>query len=243
MKRLLITLKEKWPEYLLEILVLIIGIYGAFELENWNEDRKDNKQKKVYLTQILANLTDDRSQLDSLVKHTQDVIRRTNLLIESYKSQVVDSKLATHSSGVIAVEKNFNGFRSGMDALLNSGKLDLIPDQLSLDLQLYYEKSEDLATRESMSNQYIRDFYEPHVFKNYAETMVQMDVFDIKKMYLGDTRPPQLVDPDKYLADRLLEVHIIIRNVQSKIEADLYQNLIVQNEYLQQQIKAQLKSK
>jgi hypothetical protein len=34
MKRILSTLKEKWPEYFFEILVLIIGIWGAFELAN-----------------------------------------------------------------------------------------------------------------------------------------------------------------------------------------------------------------
>ena len=39
MKRILSTLKEKWPEYFLEILVLIIGIYGVFELANYGENR------------------------------------------------------------------------------------------------------------------------------------------------------------------------------------------------------------
>jgi hypothetical protein len=241
-KRILQTLSQKWPEYLLEILVLIIGIYGAFELENWNTERKDNKQKSVYLTHILANLEDDRSQLDSLLVQTEDVARRTSLLIQSYKTQSLDPYLATQSAGVIAVEKNFNGFRSGMDALLNSGKLDLIPDQLSLELQQYYEKSENVVTRESMSNEYIRDFYEPHVFEKYIDSFVQMDVFNIKQMYHDDTRKSELINPDIFLSDKLLETHIIIRNIHSKLEVDLYKDLIAQNELIQHHIHAQLKS-
>ncbi len=243
MKKLTENLRQNWPTYFFEILVLIIGIYGAFALESWNEDRKDNKQKNVYLTHILANLADDRTQLDSLIVQTEDVVRRTHLLIESYQAQSVDPDLATQSSGVIAVEKHFNGFRSGMDALLNSGKLDLIPDQLSLNLQLYYEKSEDVVTREAMSNEYIRDFYEPHVFENYVDAFVQMDVFDIRQMYLNDTRKSELINPDRFLNDRLLETHIIIRNIHAKVEVELYQKLIDQNERLQQKIKAQLKTK
>ena len=239
MKRLFSTLSRKWPEYLFEVIVLIVGIYGAFVVDNWNEDRKANKEKKVYLAHILSNLEDDKSQLDSLYKHKAEVIKRTDQLIQSFKQQSVDVHLATNSLGILAVEMNFNGYRSGIDALLNSGKLDLLPDDLSLLLQQYYERSEDVTIREGMSNEYIQEFYEPHIFNHYADAFVQMEVFNIMEMYKGDTRKTLPIDAQAFLSDQLIEIHIVIRNIQSKVELEMYSDLININQNLQELIETQ----
>lgn len=84
MKRILITLSQKWPEYLLEILVLIIGIYGAFALERWNDERVSRSQEQLYIERLISENEQDivtlSNQVSSLRKGMESVSYFSNVL-------------------------------------------------------------------------------------------------------------------------------------------------------------------
>ena len=63
MKKILETLRLKWAEYLLEIIVIIIGILGAFALNNWNDFRKLEKEENQLFSKILSDLRSDSIEI------------------------------------------------------------------------------------------------------------------------------------------------------------------------------------
>jgi hypothetical protein len=97
MKRILNTLSQKWPEYLLEILVLIIGIYGAFELENWGDNRARKQEELEILKGCRTELVADLQEIELNMSDLNKSVRSLNILIWSLENDLpYHDSLASH---------------------------------------------------------------------------------------------------------------------------------------------------
>ncbi len=81
MSMILKHLKSEWYKYVLEILVITIGILGAFALNNWNENRKEQANEQVLLTQLKEEYLSNLTQLDSKIATRNVIINSSRELL------------------------------------------------------------------------------------------------------------------------------------------------------------------
>lgn len=65
MKQLITSLQKKWADYLLEVLVITIGILGAFTLNNWNDNRKVDSLEREIISQFRADFEASLGDLEA----------------------------------------------------------------------------------------------------------------------------------------------------------------------------------
>jgi hypothetical protein len=82
MKRILSTLKEKWPEYILEILVITIGIFGAFELANYGENRSLRRAELEILKGCKTELVTDLAEINFNMNELRKSQQALNMILE-----------------------------------------------------------------------------------------------------------------------------------------------------------------
>jgi hypothetical protein len=124
MKKVIETFRAKWAEFLLEILVIVIGILVAFALDSWNQKIATRRQ----LTDSMVKLLEDLKK-DSLLLHGQlEVFQNFANNAESTKEL-----LTNHNSyeDINTIKENHIGQRN----------LDFIPDTYKsmINTGLFYE--------------------------------------------------------------------------------------------------------
>ena len=66
LQRLSKTLSERdWGTVFIEVLILVVGIFLALQVDDWNEQRKERIRESRYLDRLYADLERDIREIES----------------------------------------------------------------------------------------------------------------------------------------------------------------------------------
>ena len=66
-----------------EILLVVIGILLALQINAWNQSEKDKDEEKEYLERIVTDLKEDLLELDETIKNNESIIWTAEMVSKS----------------------------------------------------------------------------------------------------------------------------------------------------------------
>jgi uncharacterized protein DUF6090 len=161
-KRYTLMEKGKTGRYLKyaigEIVLVMIGILLALQVNNWNEDRKDRKKEKVYIANIQRDL---KAQLVILNRALLGELSSYENLSNAKESFLQNNEFLVNTESLAAISAvndrfTFNIVETALEEIKSSGNLDVIQKREVKDSLLkYYDElrlSVQIITNNNLQN-------------------------------------------------------------------------------------------
>lgn len=160
--------ENKFSKYLIyasgEIILIVIGILIALQINNWNQNRKDKIAESHILQEIKGSISTDIKQLKSRIELAKEDIHSANILLNHIENNVPYNDSLNKHYWVITTTKNkiFTPQISAYKVLESKG-VDLISnDQLKKQiLDLYNIEYPTLEYEYENYHQNIHDYGRP----------------------------------------------------------------------------------
>ena len=140
-----------------EIVLVVLGILIALQINNWNEARKEDKALKEYLVKIRSHTMEDLGKLDQISAGRMLIAENCKKARKHILDKTEDQEpYIFRTASVAFADFYFKPNTGGYDALKNSeyfGKINNTPlDSL---LSGYHRLVAEIAQNESSYNEYV----------------------------------------------------------------------------------------
>jgi len=121
----------KYSRYAIgEIVLVVIGILIALQINNWNEGRKIKELERVYLERFKIDLAADSIYLTRRIKESSASIKGCKFfLLEAYRTQNNFDDYMTLVNNLLWNSEHFVVQKSTYDELNNSGQLNILSNK------------------------------------------------------------------------------------------------------------------
>ena len=128
--------ENKFSKYLLyaigEIILVVIGILIALQINNWNERKKERAQDQKYLIDIPNHLEAASTQIESVGMEYQNIISKIDSLhifIKNAKPKTTDYNKLFHNFMAVSYIPKFTPQKNGYNNLISVGDINQIQNQ------------------------------------------------------------------------------------------------------------------
>lgn len=236
---------SKYFKYALgEIVLVVIGILIALQINNWNENRKNHNLESSFMIRLHDDLQEEITFLESSInynKQVSDFARKAMSYLNTNISNIKNQEQSLINLYQASQMMDARPSKSTYTELVSSGQINLISDpQLRTDIISYYELDWSNALVFSFKNLYreqlrskmsytIQNKIRSKCSDIYLQTKRSLTVSIPTKCNPNITYKEAQLELEKLINDKELKqsLNYLIGNLDSKIQylANLYNSL------------------
>jgi len=228
-----LIISDNFKKYLLyalgEIVLVLLGILIALQINSWNENRKKETLELKLLSEVLISIKADEESLEEIIyfyQKKQELVKKIKITLE--KDTINEDSIAL-DLGSVSLLYPFRTDYSVFESIKSAGLTNIQNDSIRILLPTYYFQTNDAK----------------EVFHQ----------FDVAKHFRDNIYPKYFKSFDYGLIGaRPKDINIIKSNNEIKVALDyilndarfyvfLYSDLISINRKLQKKIKSELKKR
>ena len=185
-----------------EIVLVVIGILIALQINNWNETRKFNSLKKVYVERLIDDLKQDTIQINTLIAKTNDRQNIIKTIINELDSGIQSESLANAIIDYLRTGWNMSDFTPSSNTysdLSQTGNMSVFRNaELTDRIKQYYILIEDADKGQNINKDWIIPIdvtvaqettafeFDPitsHLFKTEDQNKAIQNIIDHKDLF------------------------------------------------------------
>ncbi|PTM09613.1 MAG: hypothetical protein DA407_05450 [Bacteroidetes bacterium] len=121
-----------------EIVLVVIGILIALQINNWNEARKSKAFEQEMLKQIQTNLISDKTTLSEIIKNNTNAILSSKKVLNLDQSEIDADSLKYWLGDIIQFDR-FQPLTNAYEVLKSKGLDQITNKELRFLLGTYYD--------------------------------------------------------------------------------------------------------
>jgi len=200
--------ENKFSRYLLyaigEIILVVIGILIALQINNSNESKKQRERELHYLKNLKTDLQLNIEHLDNYITTRDAAINSANTIIAHYEGEPIKDleEFNVHTVNIYTWQK-FTQINNTFQELMNSGNLALISNDSIKNILLNLESLYSMLKNEEAHFRYDAEIllYEPQYNMMDMNPIVQNYLYQISDGAAGERRKLSEVQFDNMLKD------------------------------------------
>ena len=146
-----------------EILLVVIGILIALQINNWNEARKEGIEEQKILKALNSDFKYNKVELQQNIKETNQTVVKTNNVLKVFQIDTpIDRKTSDSLINRLFSFSTFHPSDGTLNEVINSGRLKILKnDELRDKLSNWNSLVLDVTEDETYMRNFIDKYIEP----------------------------------------------------------------------------------